>query len=699
MNTKTIPIIKQTSTTELTINDVADGYQWIVNSRNQNFNKDLNLKGSYCHHPFNTITVDGSGDVFLCACQAWLPISVGKIWDFDSLDAILNTSVAIEIQKSILDGSYKYCDNHACSLLQSNLLESDLGKIESKIHWINLAFDHSCNLTCASCRSEFKFISEGAEFNLRKKISKHLVSLIESYYDTELKITLSSDGDPFASVIYRSFLEDLDLTGKNKTEIELITNGILLVDHWHKFYKIHKNIVNVKISFDAASDLTYKLVRAGGNWNKLLDSVRFLAQWRNENSSALTITSNFVVQHKNYHEIVDYIKLCKELRVDYINLQQIDNWGTFSNFDEQAVNKPTHVEYSQLLGIMQDPLLKDPQVNMTNLSHLINYLDSISCLSLHELVDFKNKIKNVSVIPIVDQLNRTRVELLHLFDSTSRLENFQGQFEQISTAISGCGDQIKLINKNVNLLVDKVEHEIEIASKKFLRRGYLVNGMFGSNKTDIATERSTRVSNLSSDVTDRVLTRIQTYSDWHYPTLEIGPGDGIWTKHLVAADPLYIIDIEQEYLDSTVNQFNEIYRKKIRTYLTGPHAGKSEFDYSDLPIGQFGFIFSWNVFDYFPYYETQQVLQQCSKLLRPGGTLMFSFNNCDTVNAVQFVEIGFKSWMNPALLAGLCSQHGLEIIHIEQLNDTVAWVEIKKPGSLTTVKAGPALGKISNLNA
>ena len=92
----------------LTSNDVAADHRWNFVQRNMNFEKDLKLKGRYCYHPFNTITIDSAGDVFPCVCQAWLPISLGKIWDFDSLNHIVRNPRAREIQASILDGSYRY---------------------------------------------------------------------------------------------------------------------------------------------------------------------------------------------------------------------------------------------------------------------------------------------------------------------------------------------------------------------------------------------------------------------------------------------------------------------------------------------------------------------------------------------------------------------------------------------------------------
>ena len=119
--------------------DVAKDHIWTFDQREMNFDKDLGLTGKYCYHPFNTITVDGFGDVYVCICQAWLPISVGKIWEFDSLKAIVQSPRAREIQSSIIDGSYRYCDHNTCSIIQEGELENRIEHRPDTVNWINFS--------------------------------------------------------------------------------------------------------------------------------------------------------------------------------------------------------------------------------------------------------------------------------------------------------------------------------------------------------------------------------------------------------------------------------------------------------------------------------------------------------------------------------------------------------------------------------
>lgn len=352
----------------LTSNDVASDHSWTFVQRGMNFEKDLKLKGRYCYHPFNTITIDSAGDVFPCICQAWLPISLGKIWEFESLNDILRSAKAREIQASILDGSYRYCDNNTCSILQANDLQTHINHKPDSVNWINFAIDPSCNLTCPSCRKDFIFVNEGPEYERRIRIVDHAVKLIQKH-DQWIKFSLSGDGDPFASLIYRDLLSKLDVKGK-QVEIEIITNGILAKAHWHKMSGVHQNIIRFKVSFDAGSESVYNTVRRGGDWNKLLDSCEFISKWKQKNYSTMSLTANFVVQTENYRDMASYVELCDRLGFDEINFQAINDWGTFGDFKQHAVWQSSHPEHGEFLKQLQHPSLNNSKVNLTNLKDI-----------------------------------------------------------------------------------------------------------------------------------------------------------------------------------------------------------------------------------------------------------------------------------------------------------------------------------------
>lgn len=253
------------------------------------------------------------------------------------------------------------------------------------------------------------------------------------------------------------------------------------------------------------------------------------------------------------------------------------------------------------------------------------------------------------------------------------------------------------IEENINRQIQEIDREITERTRDYLARGYMIGGYYGSNSSDVPTERNDRTLYINDETRSRIIVRLRSFTDWHYPGLEIGPGDGTWTEHMVASDPLYIVDVHKEFLDNTLNKFNPIYRNRLRPYLLESHTGPKSFDLSRLPQTQFGFVFAWNVFNYLPLAETRAYLTSIYNVLRPGGVAMFSYNNCDIPQLVEYVEQGYRSWMPSKLLIDTCKELGFEIITTSSTELTVHWIEIKKPGELNTIKAHQTMGKILNI--
>ena len=152
---------------------------------------------------------------------------------------------------------------------------------------------------------------------------------------------------------------------------------------------------------------------------------------------------------------------------------------------------------------------------------------------------------------------------------------------------------------------------------------------------DVESERKHRVMEITDNTASAVRGAIAKYCAWQYPTLELGSGLCEFTKDLVGSDPLYITDCLPELLDEAVAQFNPVYQKRVRPYLIDYRLQ----DYSKLPQGQFGFVFAWNVLNYYPMPKIIRLLPKIERLLRPGGVFMFSYNNSDRYWGGRYVEM------------------------------------------------------------
>jgi hypothetical protein len=241
-------------------------------------------------------------------------------------------------------------------------------------------------------------------------------------------------------------------------------------------------------------------------------------------------------------------------------------------------------------------------------------------------------------------------------------------------------------------IIESIDYKIQELSVEYFAKGY---EYFDATVEDDRDEQSGRKLPLPDHIREVILGRIRLYSDWHYPGMEIGPHDGEFTSHLVACDPLYLVDVHREYLDSTMSQFTLEFQNRIRPYLINVDQGLST-----LPQNQFCFIFSWNTFNYLPLDYIKEYLFDVFGLLRPGGTFLFSYNDGETYNGARHVEWGGMSYMPKSLLVAVAEGHGFEVttsFGFETDWHNISWLEIKKPGTLSTVKAHQTLGIIKDI--
>jgi hypothetical protein len=59
-----------------------------------------------------------------------------------------------------------------------------------------------------------------------------------------------------------------------------------------------------------------------------------------------------------------------------------------------------------------------------------------------------------------------------------------------------------------------------------------------------------------------------------------------------------------------------------------------------------------------------------------------------------YAETYFMSYVPKSLLVAMCEGLGFTITNTHEFDPAIAWIEIKKPGTLKTVKASQALGEV-----
>jgi len=193
--------------------------------------------------------------------------------------------------------------------------------------------------------------------------------------------------------------------------------------------------------------------------------------------------------------------------------------------------------------------------------------------------------------------------------------------------------------------------------------------------------------------TDTMLrNRIANYCDWHYPAMVIHPMLEPFIHEMTASDPLYLVDESNYLLEPTLSQFNQQYQNRLRPYVI-----EESFDQpilSRLPDQQIGFCLVYNYLDYRPFELVKIYLTEIYQKLLPGGVLGLTFNDCDRYQAMQAVEQGITGYTPGALVRAWANYIGFDEVFHYHDNGSSVWLELRKPGQLTSLRGGQALAKI-----
>jgi len=329
----------------------------------------------YCKIPFERIEIVPDGNVFNC-CPSWLDKPIGNIFDEPDFGKIWNSNTAQILRSSMLEETYEFCNHEYCPFLLKEIFKSPKDKIETHRCAGNsqetilsygpvimaLNYDPTCNLFCKSCRGHmFGLSREKVEFLLKFQGNLLKTPLFQNIRE----LIVTGNGDPFASKVHMTLLQDINEQRFPHLGLTLRTNGILFTpQNWEKISTSHYAVDLIKVSIDAATKGTYRNVRYGGDFDKLLKNLSFMAELKQ--TKKIKLQAVFLVQQKNYREMPIFVELMQSFNFDSVHFTKINNWGTYTEeeFRQVAIHRKDHPEWETFLKILSHPILKDPVVSI-----------------------------------------------------------------------------------------------------------------------------------------------------------------------------------------------------------------------------------------------------------------------------------------------------------------------------------------------
>ena len=315
------------------------------------------------------IQIEANGQVRLCGCGGWMPTTIGNILE-TSLVELLASPLAQSIRQSIIDGTYQYCNEKTCGVIQNsglNTIDSVPDNIKALLedsskfqlpYEISIHGDLTCNLSCPSCRTHVIKVND-ADLEKQNKVGEIIFNnIFGSPTEQRMHLILSGSGELFASPMLLNFMSKITLDKFPNVAFSIATNGLLCESRWKRIAHLESAIEKITVSIDATCAETYEKIRRGGEWNLLLKNMEFLKS--KKQSSNIKLHTRMIVQNNNYSEILKFYDLSKQLDTDVVEYSRITNWGTWSReeFVQEDVFNPAHPNYEVAKNLINQVKLK-----------------------------------------------------------------------------------------------------------------------------------------------------------------------------------------------------------------------------------------------------------------------------------------------------------------------------------------------------
>lgn len=309
-------------------------------------------------------------------------------------------------------------------------------------------------------------------------------------------------------------------------------------------------------------------------------------------------------------------------------------------------------------------------------------------MKLSELVAYKTALDEVKVSPIQLQADLDLGKITHLVDKQpTDNKQHSNKLKDIAAIVH---NNFESYSCEIEKIRQEVIKQIEEQEKFWFQESYRLY------EEEMRNEHHDYILNRRPQITPQTMlrSRLRMYADWRYPGMIIRPGLETFVGEMVSNDPLYIIDTSPHLLGKVplINQFTPEYQARLRSIVI-----KEELDYEILdkvPNNQFGLCLAFNFFDFRPLEYIRKYLTEIYNKLRPGGVLIMTFNDCDRMPGVVLVESHYACYTPGRLITGLVESIGFDRIHSWHDNGPSTFLEIRKPGELTSLRGGQTLAKV-----
>ena len=171
-----------------------------------------------------------------------------------------------------------------------------------------------------------------------------------------------------------------------------------------------------------------------------------------------------------------------------------------------------------------------------------------------------------------------------------------------------------------------------------------------------------------------------------YNSLEIGPGDGMFSMDFRTWRLNYFVDVllcREKVIRALFNKQHHKYLKFITTKQT---------DCSGVPENSCNLVFSWDTFVFFTQKHIQQYLHDIKRVLIPGGYCFIQYADCHFDQELDMAQRGYWNYNTKTAMTQIIKDEGYELVEMNQFRPGASYAIFKKPG-----KQNPAVYRVSEI--
>ena len=164
-----------------------------------------------------------------------------------------------------------------------------------------------------------------------------------------------------------------------------------------------------------------------------------------------------------------------------------------------------------------------------------------------------------------------------------------------------------------------------------------------------------------------------------YNSLEIGPGNGMFSMDFRAWRLNFFLDVLQDREKVIRKKFPRLHQKYLKFYTT------RNTECSNIPQGSCNFVFSWDTFVFFTQQHVQQYLHDIKRVLIPGGYCLIQYADCHYDVELDLAKRGYWNYNTKTAMTKMIEDEGYEVVEMNQFRPGSSYAIFRKPGKQNPV--------------